>query len=265
MAFDELKQQQAHMWGAAPFEKMAATLEPVYDVVLAAAMLGSDDRWLDVGCGTGELTRRGAAAAATTTGLDLSPALVETARAQAAASELDLSYEVGDVEALPYADASFDVVTSSFAAMFAPDHVATARELGRVCRADGRLVMTTWLPRGQVGDFFDIISGYAPAPPPDADDPMQWGDEDHCRELLGSDYHLTFSEHNAPWWSDSAESMFDEMARSLGPLHALLQRLPDDRAQSLRSELIADFDHYRTGASDVTVERRYLLISGVRR
>lgn len=265
MAFEELKQQQAHLWGSAPFEEMAATLLPVHDVVLVAAAPESGDRWLDVGCGTGELSRLGAVSGATITGVDLSPALIETAWQRAGSQRLDIRYEVGDAESLPYEDAGFDVVTSSFAAMFAPDHEAVARELGRVCRSGGRLAMTTWVPSGQVSDFFDIVARYAPPPPPEAGDPMAWGDEQHCRDLLGQDFNVTFSEHHAPWRSESAEAMFEEMARSLGPLHSLLQRLPAERRKALRSELVADFGRYRTGEREVTVDRHYLLLSGVRR
>ena len=107
---------------------------------------GPGDRWLDVGCGTGELVFMAVETGADVTGPDLAPVLVETARRQAAERGLDITFEVGDVEALPYGDESFDVVTSTVGAIFAPDHEAVASELARVTPA-GRAARRS--PRGR--------------------------------------------------------------------------------------------------------------------
>ena len=134
MAFEELKQRQAVMWGAGPFEVIALNLVEMHAAIVGAADAGDGDEWLDVGCGTGELAFLAAATGASVRGCDLSPALIETARRQAAERDLEIPFEVGDVEHLLYDGATFDVVSSSVGAIFAPDHARTADELGRVCK-----------------------------------------------------------------------------------------------------------------------------------
>ncbi len=262
MDFGELKQRQAAMWGAAPFETMAATLTSMYAVVIDSVAAGSGDRWLDIGCGTGDLARAASSTGADILGADLSPALVETARRLSEGFEN--RFEVADCEALPYGDASFDIVTSSVGAIFAPDHQAVARELARVSRPGGRLALTAWTRDSQVSDLFDILAPYAPPQPPEAGQSVEWGDEEYVRELLEPSFELTVTRHNAPWRSESAERMLDEMAAGLGPLKTLLAMLPADRAASLRRDLVEEFDHYRTGDPEVTVDRHYHLVAGIR-
>ena len=100
------------------------TLADMHRAIVDAVDGGPGERWLDVGCGTGELAFMAVETGAEVTGSDLSPVLIETARRQAAERGLDVTFEVGDVEALPYGDASFDIVTSTVGAIFAPDHRA---------------------------------------------------------------------------------------------------------------------------------------------
>ena len=164
MAFEELKERHAAMWGAGPFEQIADTLAEMHDVLVAAVDAEPGDAWLDVGCGTGELAFRASATGADVTGCDLAPALVETARRQAAERRLEIPFEVADCENLPYADASFDIITSSVGAIFAPDHARVAAELARVCKPGGRLALSAWTTDGRIGDFFRVIASYSPPP-----------------------------------------------------------------------------------------------------
>jgi len=261
MDFSELKQRQAAMWGAAPFETLAATLTSMYAVVIDSVAAGPGDQWLDVACGTGDLARAASRTGADILGADLSPALVDTARRLS--EGLDVRFEVADCEALPYDDASYDIVTSSVGAIFAPDHRAVARELARVTRSGGRLALTAWTRDSQVSDLFDVLAEYAPPPPPEAGESIDWGDEEYVRELLGPSFELTITRHNAPWRSESAERMLAEMTAGLGPLKTLLEMLPEDRATSLRRDLVEEFDHYRTGDTEVTVDRHYHLVAGI--
>jgi ubiquinone/menaquinone biosynthesis C-methylase UbiE len=129
MAFEELKAKQSVMWGNGPYERVSEHLTVAHDHLFRALPPQPDERWLDIATGTGEIARPAARAGAQVTGLDLAPELIETARAKAAAEDLEITFEVGDAEALPYEDASFDTVTSTFGVMFAPDHAAVAREL----------------------------------------------------------------------------------------------------------------------------------------
>jgi ubiquinone/menaquinone biosynthesis C-methylase UbiE len=160
MPFQELKNRHAAMWGSAPFERIAETLADMHQAIVDAVRAGSGDRWLDVGCGTGELAFMAAETGAEVTGLDLSPTLIETARRQAAERSASSRFEVGDVEALGYPDESFDIVTSSVGAIFAPNHDLVASELARVCRAGGRLALTAWATDAGADEFFEIIGRY---------------------------------------------------------------------------------------------------------
>src|SRR5437870_13683624 len=129
MAFEELKQRQSVVWGSAPFERVAARAADIHDHLVAELDPKRDERWLDVGTGTGAVASRAARAGAAVTGSDLAPALIETAKRLAAEEGLEITYEVGDAEELPYGNADFGVLSSSFGAIFAPEHKAGAKRL----------------------------------------------------------------------------------------------------------------------------------------
>src|SRR5712691_5068062 len=118
MAFEQLKQRQSVVWGSAPFENVADEVSDVHDQLVAELDPQPGERWLDVATGTGAVAVRAARAGAEVTGSDLAPALIETAKRLAAEEGLSIDYEVADAEQLPYEDASFDVVSSSFGAIF---------------------------------------------------------------------------------------------------------------------------------------------------
>ena len=264
MTFEELKERHAAMWGSAPFERIAGTLADMHRAIVDGVGGQPGERWLDVGCGTGELAFMAVETGAEVTGSDLSPALIETARRQAAERGLDVTFEVGDVEALPYGDESFDVVTSTVGAIFAPDHQAASAELARVCRAGGRLGMTAWMTGGEVDEFFRIIGSYAPPPPEGAGIAATWGEPGYAESLLGDAFDLTVTEHDTPWQAASADEMWTEMSEAFGPIKTLLGALPPDRAESFQTELLDFFRREETDAG-MTMSRPYLLVLGVRK
>lgn len=265
MAFEELKQRQAVMWGAGPFEVIAPSLSEMHEAIVAAAGAVEGDAWLDVGSGTGELAFIATATGASVRGCDLSPTLVETAKRQAAERGLEIPFEVGDVENLPFGDGSFDVVSSSVGAIFAPDHARTAEELGRVCKQGGRLVLTAWTTEGRIGDFFRVIASYAPPPVEGAGAPTQWGEAAYCEALLGHSFELEIDSLNTPWTAPSAEEMWDEFSTSFGPVVTLLRMLEPERAAAFRDDLVALFDESAEQDGEVVLDRPYLLVKGTRR
>jgi SAM-dependent methyltransferase len=265
MAFEELKQRHAAMWGAGPFEVIAPTLLEMHEAIVAAADGGEGDAWLDVGCGTGELAFLAAATGASVTGCDLSPALVETAKRQAAERGLEIPFEVGDVENLRHDDGAFDIVSSSVGAIFAPDHARAAGELARVCASGGRLVLTAWTIEGRIGDFFRVIASYSPPPVEGAGAPTQWGDAAYCETLLGPHFDLEIESLNTPWTGPSAEEMWDEFSTSFGPIVTLLGMLEPERAAAFRADLIGLFDDNTDEGGEVFLDRPYLLVKGTRR
>jgi SAM-dependent methyltransferase len=265
MAFEELKERQAAMWGSAPFERVAWTLADMHERVVDAMDASAGTRWLDVGCGTGELAFMAAATGAEVTGCDIAPNLVETARRQATERGHRIAFEVGDAEALPFGDAGFDVVTSSIGAIFAPHHEAVAMELARVCKPGGKLGMTAWTTTGDSVDrFFEIIGSYAPSPPPDAGVPMEWGEPEHCEQLLGPHFDLTITGHNSQWRAETADEVWALLSESFGPIKTLLANLPPDRADAFRDEMTTYLDEEET-EDGLVMDRFYNLIVGTRR
>jgi ubiquinone/menaquinone biosynthesis C-methylase UbiE len=207
VAFEELKAKQSVMWGNGPYERVSEHLEIAHDHLLGELPVREGESWLDVATGTGEIARPVARAGARVTGLDLAPELIETAREKAAAEGVEVTFEVGDAEALPYEDASFDTVTSTFGVMFAPDHGAVARELARVCKPGGRLGLLTWDPKLGVAEFFKLMAAYQPPRPEGVGNPFDWGDTDHVTELLGDSFELRFESGDCPQPGSSSDEI----------------------------------------------------------
>ena len=193
MAFEELKQRQSVMWGKGPYQRITETLRDIHERLIERLDPKAGERLLDLACGTGAVAEEAAARGAEVTGVDLAPALIETARERAAERGLAIDYRVGDAEQLEFPDASFDAVASACGVMFTPDHSASARELARVTKRGGRIALANWTPTGGLARMFGVMAPYQPAPPPS--NPFEWGDESHVRELLGEWFELEFEEH----------------------------------------------------------------------
>jgi len=264
MAFEELKQRQSVVWGSAPFENIAEELVDVYDHLVAELAPQAGETWLDVGTGTGGLAVRAARAGATVTGSDLAPALIETAKRLANEEGLQILYEVGDAEQLPYEDGSYDIVSSSFGLIFAPDHGAAARELARVTRQGGRIGVTAWNPEGGIGDMFRMLGSFQPPPPEGAGNPLDWGREEHARELLEGDFELRFVRGSDTQTGRSGEEMWELAVTSFGPLKTLYNSLDEERREALHEGYVDLIEAYRTNGG-VEAPREYLIILGTRR
>jgi SAM-dependent methyltransferase len=264
MAFEELKQRVSKAWSAAPFEHLEPDIAVMHDDLVRRLAPKAGDRWLDVGCGPGAVAMRAARAGAEVTGLDIAPGLIETARRRAGEEGLSIAYDVGDAEALPYGDASFDVVSSSVGVIFAPDHRAAASQLARVTRPGGRLGVTAWRPDQGICAMLEIIGDYQPPPPEGAGSPFEWGSEEHVRELLGEAFELDFAEGDAPQLGESGEEIWDRARRFAGPAKATWDSLDPARRDELDERMVAFYEQYRRNGG-IHQERPYLLILGTRR
>lgn len=264
MAFEELKQKQSAMWDSAPFERVADHIADIHDDLVDRLEPVAGTAFLDIACGTGGASERAAARGANVTGSDFAPGLVETARRRAKERGLEIRYEVGDAEALPYEDGSFDVVASCFGVMFAPDHRAAAAELERVCRPGGRLGLACWTPDGGIGDLFRMIGAFQPPPPPDAGKPLEWGTREHVVELLGDAFELEFVELESPQLGESGEQLWELFSTSFGPSKTLADALPPDRREEYRRATVAFYEEYRDDGG-IRHPRHYLVTIGHRR
>ena len=174
------------VWALGDYHRFAK--EMVWGVgpeLVAASGIGAGQRVLDVAAGTGNVAIRAAEAGADVVAADLTPESLAAGEREARERGVDVEWVVADAQALPFADGEFDVVVSSFGAMFAPDHGAVADELLRVCKPGGTIGMANFTAEGGVGEFFGVFAPYLPAPPPGALPPVLWGDEAHVRELFG--------------------------------------------------------------------------------
>ncbi len=168
------------MWAMGDYDRFArATVWELGPLLVEECGIGPGDRVLDVAAGTGNIAIRAAMRGASVVACDLTPEHFAQGRRGAAAAGVNLEWIEGDAEALPFDDSAFDVVTSCFGAMFAPDHGATADELVRVCRPGGTIGLISFTPEGTGGEFFALLAPYAPRPPSGASAPVLWGSEEY--------------------------------------------------------------------------------------
>jgi SAM-dependent methyltransferase len=260
-----LKAGHRATWAAGDYAAVAELIDevPPAHVMRAAAVRAGEDV-LDVATGTGNLALRAATAHARVVGLDLTPELFATARARAEAWGVDVEWVEGDAEALPYEDASFDVVTSVFGIQFAPRHGRVAAELARVTRPGGRVVLCNWTPEGKVGELFSILSRYLPKPPAFASPPPRWGDEAHVRSLfadVGPGLTAETERATTPWRLASAEHYTAFMETNYGPLVKARERLTAEGTWDACRAEIVEMVERRNLATDGTlhVEAEYLV------
>jgi SAM-dependent methyltransferase len=195
---EEIKQRARKTWAAGDYDAVADGIWAAGAAVTRVAGVAPGAEVLDIACGTGNAAIQAAQAGGTVTGVDLTPELLTAGRRRAEAAGVDVEFMEGDAEALPFEDSSFDVVLSTFGAMFTPRHSVTAAEIARVLRPGGRIGLANWGPDGSVGEFFQVMAGHMPRLPPVAEPPLTWGTEAHVRELLGGEIDLTFAHTEIP-------------------------------------------------------------------
>ena len=264
MSFEQVKERMRVGWGAAPFENVEGSIAVMHDDLVRRLDPQPGERWLDVGCGAGAVAMRAARAGADVTGADLSEVMVETARRRAKEEGLDIAYEVGDAENLPYEDGSFDIVSSSVGLIFAPDHPAVARELARVVRSGGRLGITAWKADSRVVRGQQLAAKFLPPPPEGAGNPFEWGTEEHARELLGHAFELEFHDGDAPLEGESGEQLFDYMLSGVGPMRMLWGSLDEEQREQFRRESVALYEEDRAGDA-IHSPGPYVVVLGRRR
>jgi SAM-dependent methyltransferase len=200
------------MWGSGNYAAVAEKISDVGEACVERAGVEPGMEVLDVACGAGNATIPAARAGARVTGVDFSPELLAIARERAADALVEVDWVEADVQEMPFADAAFDRVISTFGHMFAPDHERTAEEMKRVCR--GRIAICCWSPDGAIGRMFRTTAELVP-PPPGSSSPLLWGTEEHVRELLGDG---EFERREVEWRDASVESYAAFMLESFGPL-----------------------------------------------
>jgi SAM-dependent methyltransferase len=263
--FIDLKLRLKATWMSGDYDTFSRFMEKDAGEFFSRLNVAPGSRMLDVGCGAGQLALIAARSGVQATGCDIATNWIEKARLRAADEGLNAVFEEGDAEALPYPDASFDVVTSMFGAMFAPRPEMVASELARVCRPGGLIAMANWTPGGFIGQMFRTISRHiAPSGMPS---PVLWGDESTVRERFPAQvagvsctrriYHFDY-----PFPPDAVVEFF---RTNYGPMLRAFASLDEADKERLRRELVVLWsEHNRALGNSTSVEAEYLEVLAFR-
>jgi SAM-dependent methyltransferase len=255
--FAAIKQRQQAVWAAGDYAIIGTTLQIVGESLCEAVDLNGGERVLDVAAGNGNATLAAARRFAEVTSTDYVAALLELGKARAMAERLPATFQVADAEALPFADASFDVALSTFGVMFAPDQDTAAAELVRVVRRGGRIGLANWTPDGFIGQLLKTVGKHVP-PPAGVKPPSLWGSEARLREIFpgqridAAKRTFMFRYKSTAHWLDIFKTYYGPTNRAFAALDAGGQA----RLEAEISGLIASFNRSVTGT--VVIPSEYL-------
>ncbi|QBF27279.1 class I SAM-dependent methyltransferase [Pseudomonas tructae] len=233
-----LKARQQAAWASGDYAVIGTTLQLVGERLAEACDLRWDEQVLDVAAGNGNATLAAARRGCQVTSTDYVGELLKRGEERARAERLsNVVFQVADVEALPFQDGVFDAVVSTFGVMFAPDQAQAARELGRVCRPDGRIGLANWTPQGFVGQMFKTLGRHVP-PPAGALPPSRWGDEEQLHILFGDAIgSIKVTREHFNFRYRSAAHFIEVFRTWYGPVHKAFASLDGDKASALESDL----------------------------
>jgi ubiquinone/menaquinone biosynthesis C-methylase UbiE len=254
-----VKTRQQGAWSSGDYATVGTTLQIVGETLCEALDLRAGQKVLDVAAGNGNVTLAAARRWCEVVSTDYVPALLERGRERAAAERLAIEFREADAEALPFADASFDAVVSTFGVMFTADQDKAAAELVRVCKPGGKIGLANWTPDGFIGQLFKTIGKYMP-PPAGVKLPALWGTGARITEFFGAQASsiqleqrdFVFRYRSAQHWLDVFKSYYGPLLKTFGALDPETRTaLTDDLF-----ELIKRFN--RSGDKTMVVPSEYL-------
>ena len=253
-----IKARQQAMWASGDFAVIGITLQIVGEVLCESVDVRAGQRVLDVAAGNGNATLAAARRFADVTSTDYVPALLERGRRRAEADGLPIVFQEADAEALPFADASFDRVVSTFGVMFAPDHEQAAAEMMRVCRPGGRIGLASWTPAGFVGKLFKVTASHVP-PMPGVQSPVLWGTNAHLQELFAGSAKIDHVTRYFTFRYRSPQHFVDVFRAYYGPTHKAFAALDAARQAAFEADLLALLDQNNVSRDgDLVVPAEYL-------
>ena len=257
--FAALKTRQQAAWGTGDYAVIGTTLQIVGETLAEACDLKTDERVLDVAAGNGNATLAAARRGCIVTSTDYVGSLLERGAERARAERLEIAFQVADVEALPFADASFDAVVSTFGVMFAPDHARSAAEMARVVRPGGRIGLANWTPDSLIGRMFKVLGRYVP-PPAGVQPPSLWGTEAHLCTLFGeAAAAVQATPRHFAFRYRSAEHFIDVFRTWYGPVNKAFAAQTPEKAEALAAELANLLNGLnRAGPGTLVVPSEYL-------
>jgi len=254
-----VKQKQQAAWSAGDYAVIGTTLQIVGETLCEALDLRAGSHVLDVAAGNGNATLAAARRWCDVISTDYVGALLERGQARASAESLAVQFREADAENLPFTDASFDVVLSTFGVMFTPHQERAASELARVCKPGGKIGLANWTPSGFIGELFKLIARYLP-PPPGVRSASLWGTEDRLRELFGermatldtSRKHFVFRYRTPQHWLDTFRTYYGPMQKAFGAVDP-------NQQESLAADLLQLVQQFNRSADGaVVVPSEYL-------
>jgi len=257
--FNAIKQRQQATWASGDFAVIGTTLQIVGEQLAESADVCAGDRVLDVAAGNGNATLAAARRFAKVTSTDYVQQLLDKGRQRAQAEGLDVVFQQADAEQLPFADGSFDVVLSTFGAMFTPQHQRAADEMLRMTRIGGRIGLANWTPEGFIGELFKVIGKHLP-PAAGLKSPALWGTEPHLVELFGkraADIRCVRRDFNFRY---ASEAHWLQVFRDYyGPTHKAFAALDAPGQARLAADIVALLERRkRSGLSSLVVPAEYL-------
>lgn len=254
-----LKVRQHGAWSSGDYALVGATLQIVGEQLCEALDLRAGQRVLDVAAGNGNVSLAAARRWCEVTSTDFVPELLDRGKARAAADGLAIVFQEADAEALPFGEASFDAVVSTYGVMFTPDQDKAAAEMLRVCRPGGKIGLANWTPGGFVGQMFKAIGQYVP-PPAGARSPALWGTRERLGELFGRDAASIVAEpRDFVFRYRSAAHFIDVFRMYYGPMLKAFTALDEGRRRSLYNDLEALIDRMnRADDGTMVVPGEYL-------
>ena len=263
---DAVKARQHGAWSSGDYAVVGTTLQIVGEELCEALDLRSGQKVLDVAAGNGNASLAAARRWCDVIATDYVPALLERARERAQAERLDIEFRKADAEALPFPDAEFDVVVSTFGVMFTPDQDRAAAELVRVCKHGGKIGLANWTPEGFIGQLFKTIGKHV-APPAGIRSPGLWGTRPRITEMFGTQAtSITAEQRNFVFRYRSPEHWLEIFKTYYGPLLKTFAALDPAGQVALEHdvmELIAKFNRAVDGS--VVIPSEYLEIVITRR
>ena len=237
--FAAIKTRQQAAWASGDYAVVGTTLQIVGENLCEALDLAAGSHVIDIAAGNGNATLAAARRFCTVVSTDYVSTLLDKGRERAAAERLAVDFRVADAEALPFADAEFDVAISVFGTMFTPEHARAAAEMARVVRPGGKIGVASWTPDSFIGQVFKTIGQYVP-PAPGLKSPALWGSEEHLRAIFGDAVAGISTVRKAfVFRYRSADHFLDVFKRYYGPVHKTFGALTADRQQSLEADLKA--------------------------
>jgi ubiquinone/menaquinone biosynthesis C-methylase UbiE len=237
--FEAMKARQHGAWSSGDYAVVGTTLQIVGEELCEALDIRSGQKVLDVAAGNGNVTLAAARRWCEVTSTDYVPALLVRGKVRADADGMNITFKEADAEALPFADASFDVVVSTFGVMFTPNQDRAAAELARVCRPGGKIGLANWTPEGFIGQVFKTLGKYLP-PPAGARSPALWGTEARLKEMFGASSSAIRAERrNFVFRYRSPEHFLDVFKSYYGPMLKAFGALDAANQQKLHQDLMA--------------------------